>query len=116
MRGAINVTCDSSVTQAGIFWGRASPPGAGQGCWGLIQGTFSVPGARGIPPWPFPLLVLSSALQRKDLDRFPFPRGWFGVTSPCPGICNLALPCPAGNSIFLRREGAGCGKSLPWGG
>lgn len=54
--GVINVTCDSSVAQAGVFREWASPPGVGEGCWGLMQETFSVPGACGIPPWSFPAL------------------------------------------------------------
>lgn len=77
--GVINVMCDSLVAQAGVFWGWASPPGVGESCWGLMQGTFSIPGACGVPPWPFlalesPLYSLSALLNpaKKGLGSCSF--------------------------------------------
>lgn len=39
-----------------------------------------------------------------------------GLGSLPPALGFVTWLCPAGNSISVRREGTGCGKSLPWGG
>lgn len=122
MCGAINMTFDSSVAQAGVFGGWASPPGAGEGCWGLMQGTF----LHHRSLWNSSLALSSigepTALSQCSLKPCTertwiiFPSQGVGLGSLPPALGFVTWPCPAGISIFLRQEGAGCGKSLPWGG
>lgn len=89
---------------------------------GADAGGFFIPGACRIPCWPFQALesplhspkCSAKSCRERTWIIFSFPRSWFGFTSSCPVVCNLALPC--WEFQILRREGAGCGKSLPWGG